>query len=134
MYTRCRKNEIREYSRNALFIVKNFYELTWQSLIQNCYPVLECQEVCNMYQSFPYYVQRKYYRCTYFALRLVYLMRPCQGGSHVARLNFKTSHVGVYKCLSLIVGLAEGGCLLSRFHFTRCRYFLSHVACRNLPW
>ena len=80
MYTRGRKNEIREYSRNALFIVKNFYELTWQSLIQNCYPVLECQEVCNMYQSFPYYVQRKYYRCTYFALRLVYLMRPCQGG------------------------------------------------------
>ena len=34
-------------------------------------------------------------------------MRPCQGGSHVARLNFKTSRVGVYiKCLSLIVGFA----------------------------
>ena len=30
--------------------------------------------------------------------------------------------------------LAEGGCLLSRFHFTRCRYFMGHVACRNLPW
>ena len=30
--------------------------------------------------------------------------------------------------------LAEGGCLLSRFHFTHCRYFLGHVACRNLPW
>ena len=30
--------------------------------------------------------------------------------------------------------LAEGGCLLSRFHFTRCRYFLGHVACWNLPW
>ena len=29
---------------------------------------------------------------------------------------------------------AEGGCLLSRFHFMRCRYFLDHVACRNLPW
>ena len=28
------------------------------------------------------------------------------GGSHVFRLNFKTSHVGVYKCLSLIVGFA----------------------------
>ena len=26
--------------------------------------------------------------------------------SHVARLNFKTSCVGVYKCLSLIVGFA----------------------------
>ena len=25
------------------------------------------------------------------------------GGTHVARLNFKTSRVGVYKCLSLIV-------------------------------
>ena len=35
--------------------------------------------------------------------------RPCQGwgGSHVARLNFKTSRVvGVYKCLSFIVGFA----------------------------
>jgi len=30
--------------------------------------------------------------------------------------------------------LAEGGCLLSRFHFTRCRYFLDHDACQNLPW
>ena len=28
------------------------------------------------------------------------------GGSHVARLNFKTSRVGVYTCLSLIVGSA----------------------------
>ena len=27
------------------------------------------------------------------------------GGTHVARLNFKTSRVGAYKCLSLIVGL-----------------------------
>ena len=34
-------------------------------------------------------------------------MRPCWGvGSHVVRLNFKTSRVGVYKCLSLIVGFA----------------------------
>ena len=30
--------------------------------------------------------------------------------------------------------LAEGGCLLSRFHFMHCPYFLGHVACRNLPW
>ena len=29
-----------------------------------------------------------------------------EGRSHVARLNFKTSCVGVYKCLSLIVGFA----------------------------
>ena len=30
--------------------------------------------------------------------------------------------------------LAEGGCLLSRFHFTSCHYFLGHVTCWNLPW
>ena len=28
------------------------------------------------------------------------------GGSHVALLNFKTSRVGVFKCLSLVVGFA----------------------------
>ena len=33
-------------------------------------------------------------------------MRPCQGGSHVTRLNFKMPCVGVYKGLSLIVGFA----------------------------
>ena len=39
----------------------------------------------------------------------IVLMRHCQGGggmSHVARLNFKTSRVSVYKRLSLIVGFA----------------------------
>ena len=30
--------------------------------------------------------------------------------------------------------LAEGGCCLSRLHFRFCRYFLGHVARRNLPW
>ena len=30
--------------------------------------------------------------------------------------------------------LAEGGCLLSWFHFTPWSYFLGHVAYRNLPW
>ena len=30
--------------------------------------------------------------------------------------------------------LGEGGCVFPRFHFTFCRYFLGHVACRNLPW
>ena len=29
-----------------------------------------------------------------------------EGGCHVARLNFKTSCVGVYKCLSFTVGFA----------------------------
>ena len=64
-----------------------------------------------------------------------------EGGGHVACLNFKTSCVSVYKMLVAYChlcrhcrNLAEGGCLLSRFHFTRCHYFLGHVACRNLPW
>ena len=30
--------------------------------------------------------------------------------------------------------LAEGGCRLAPFRFRLCRYFLGHVACRNLPW
>ena len=61
------------------------------------------------------------------------------GGSHVARLNFKMSCVGVYKCLSLIVSFAVTAAIWprevvsSQFHLTRCRYFLGHVACRNLP-
>ena len=29
-----------------------------------------------------------------------------EGGTHVARLRFKMSRVGLYKCLSLIVGFA----------------------------
>ena len=36
----------------------------------------------------------------------IILWGPTKGGSHVARLNFKTSRVSVYKCLSLIVGFA----------------------------
>ena len=46
-----------------------------------------------------------------------------------------------HRSLSLILGFwchcrnfAEKGCLLSRFHFPCCRYFLGHVACWNLPW
>ena len=42
-------------------------------------------------------------------------MRPCQGdssgvggwGSHVARLNFKTSRVGVYKCFKSLSEIAR---------------------------
>ena len=40
------------------------------------------------------------------AVELKKVIRPCQGGSHVARLNFKMSRVVVYKCLSLIVSFA----------------------------
>ena len=28
----------------------------------------------------------------------------------------------------------EKSCLLLQIYFMRCRYFLGHVACRNLPW
>ena len=60
---------------------------------------------------------------------------------YVARLNFKTSCVGVYNnAFHLLLALpslsqfGQGGCLLSRFHFMHCRYFLGHVTCQNLPW
>ena len=66
---------------------------------------------------------------------------PGGGGSQVARLNFKTSRVSVYKCLSLIVSFAVTVTIWWRevvscrnFPFLRCRYFLGHVACWNLPW
>ena len=36
------------------------------------------------------------------------------GGSYVACLNFKTSRVGVYKCLSLIVGFAVTVAIIGR--------------------
>ena len=60
------------------------------------------------------------------------------GGFHVARLNFRTSRVGVYKCLSpgALPSLSQfglGRLSLVKISFTRCHYFLGHVACRNLP-
>ena len=45
------------------------------------------------------------------------------GGYHVARLNFKTSHVGVYKCLSLIVGFAVTVAIWPR-EVVSCRDFI----------
>ena len=45
------------------------------------------------------------------------------GGSHVFRLNFKTSHVGVYKCLSLIVGFAVTVAIWPR-EVVSCRDFI----------
>ena len=91
------------------------------------------------------------------------ILRPCQGGSHVACLNVKTSCVGVYKCFTLLseigqkffvfVGILEkrgrnhysssisqltfrvlNTIVVSWFHFMLCCYFLGHVTCRNLPW
>ena len=51
--------------------------------------------------------------------------RPCRrgGGAHVARLNFKTSRVGVYKCLSLIVGFAVTVAIWPR-EVVSCRDFI----------
>ena len=56
------------------------------------------------------------------------VLRPCQGGgegggSHVVRLNFKTSRVGVYKCLSLIVGFAVTVAVWPR-EVVSCRNFI----------
>ena len=45
------------------------------------------------------------------------------GRSHVARLNFKMSRVGVYKCLSLIVGFAVTVAILPR-EVVSCREFI----------
>ena len=45
------------------------------------------------------------------------------GWSHVAHLNFTTSHVGVYKCLSLIVGFAVTVPILPR-DVVSCRNFI----------
>ena len=45
------------------------------------------------------------------------------GGVHVACLNFKTSHVGVYKCLSLIVGFAATVTIWPR-EVVSCRDFI----------
>ena len=48
---------------------------------------------------------------------------PARGGSHVACLNFKTSRVGVYKCLSLIVGFAVTVVIWPR-EVVSCRDFI----------
>ena len=48
------------------------------------------------------------------------------GGSHVAGLNFKTSRVSVYKCLSLIVGFAITLAIWPR-EVVSCRDFILHA-------
>ena len=49
--------------------------------------------------------------------------RPCPGRSHVAHLNFKTSRVGVFKHLSLIVGFAVTVTIWPR-EVVSCRDFI----------
>ena len=48
------------------------------------------------------------------------------GRSHVAHLNFKTSRVGVYKCLSLIVGFAITVAIWPR-EVVSCRDVILHA-------
>ena len=47
-------------------------------------------------------------------------------GSHVARLNFKMSHVGVYKCFSLIVSFAITITIWAK-EVVSCRDFILHA-------
>ena len=72
------------------------------------------------------------------SLRKKWRKRPCQERSHVASLNLKRLVSGFINACCLLSALQslsqEGGCLLSRFHFTRRCYFLGHVTCQNLPW
>ena len=60
------------------------------------------------------------------------------GVSQVACRNFKMSRVGVlFRIHNAVENLATYICLRQSFvaiSFERCRYFLAHVACRNLPW
>ena len=49
------------------------------------------------------------------------------GGSHVTPLNFKTSRVGVFKCLSLIVGFAFTVTIWPREVVSCCDFILSAV-------
>ena len=50
------------------------------------------------------------------------------GGSHVTRLNFKTSRVGVFKCLLLIVGFAVTLAIWPREVVSCCDFILRAVA------
>ena len=50
------------------------------------------------------------------------------GGSRVTGLSFKTSRVGVYKCLSLIVGFAVTVAMWPREVVSCCDFILRAVA------
>ena len=45
----------------------------------------------------------------------MYLGGPTRGGSHVARLNFKASRVGVYECFTSLSEIRENSLSLSEF-------------------
>ena len=54
------------------------------------------------------------------------LLRPYQGGSHVACLDFKTSCVSVYKCSSFIVRFAITVAIWPR-EVVSCHDFILHA-------
>ena len=57
---------------------------------------------------------------------------PGGGGSPMSPLNFKTFRVGVYKCLSLIVGFGFAlDCLQSAFSLKICLVLTSSSAIAN---
>ena len=75
-------------------------------------------------------LQQFAFQSTYYTEQNLYpspLVRPCQGGSHVARLNFKTSCVSVYKCLSLIVGFALTVPICWPREVVSCHDFILHT-------
>ena len=55
-------------------------------------------------------------------------MRSCRGGGLVTCLKFKMSRVGVYKCLSLIVGFAITVAIWPREVASCCDFILRAVA------
>ena len=60
--------------------------------------------VCNLLlNGVTSYITCNFYRYPFFHIKEAL---PGGGGFHVVRLNLKTSRVGVYKCLSLIVTVA----------------------------
>ena len=75
-------------------------------------------------------LQQFAFQSTYYTEQNLYpspLVRPCKGGSHVTRLNFKTSCVSVYKCLSLIVGFALTVPICWPREVVSCHDFILHT-------
>ena len=69
-----------------------------------CFPLRSFGQVLFSFNSFPLIlVTRTTATTTTF---IITEALPGGGGSHVSHLNFKTSRVGVYKCLLLIVTVA----------------------------
>ena len=78
--------------------------------------------VCNLLvNGVTSYITCNFYRYPFFHIKEA--LPGWGGGSHVARLNFKTSRVGVYKCLSLIVGFAVTVAIWPR-EVVSCRDFI----------